>query len=358
MEIGPYRVFGIHSDKVVTPKRVILDTNVAIDIEKFFFGTGKVDRDALRQLLHQFPLAVHRSQTVDVVYGFAVNESSWTRTGKHDPRRAQSLAVACDRMFSWTAAEIDRAFANRHPPVNRDKAWPRQSSVVGKPLLTDHPLRAVLVSYATVLHICHLDRTRAKWKHRGMPWAIERLTSWAENEFGALGSYEIAAAVRLFCGNSDEIRACRRVLKIGGNETPDAIADKAWNAAWDFVHVRLTDGLGLGLADRQTPPLPTCLVTRDIDPANIRLSTRTGIIIDGGGSDQMVGVLADYVPSKSSEKQRVASSLKMDPMTAYRRAQRDPMAVFDQAITELERLESEMGVTCSTVAGFRASQRR
>lgn len=66
---------------------------------------------------------------------------------------------------------------------------------------------------------------RNRWRQRGTLWPIERLHDWSRNKLGARGAYEIALAATLFLDRNAEGRV-RKLLKFGGNESPDDVADK------------------------------------------------------------------------------------------------------------------------------------
>ncbi len=83
-----------------------------------------------------------------------------------------------------------------------------------------------------------MDRTRSPWRSRGRMWPIRELAVLSRQRLWGSMHYEIALAMDLFLGSGDRTGAARKMLKISGAEAPDEIADKAWNAAWDFNFIR------------------------------------------------------------------------------------------------------------------------
>ncbi len=83
--VGPYRI--IQSIAGAEPQCLVLDTNVAIDVERFCFGSGRVDRLALKGLLDRYPAAPNYRglgvtrwdlhAEVEINYGWAVGEATF-----------------------------------------------------------------------------------------------------------------------------------------------------------------------------------------------------------------------------------------------------------------------------------------
>lgn len=205
--VGLYRL--IESVTLGPPKRLVLDTNVAIDIERFYFGSGHVDRSALRALLDKFPAApTHMGRVrsawdlaaeVDITYGWAISEATFARTGQHDAARARRMRHALKTVLGWDPHRIDREFANRHPPVNRDSEWPR----VGLPIEDDvhHPGILVAPAYGALLYLCRLDSTRSRWRSRPTEDVFAEFYAWLSDELGIRGAYEIAAGIDFLVGS-------------------------------------------------------------------------------------------------------------------------------------------------------------
>jgi hypothetical protein len=348
-EIGPYQLVGVDAERQIQPAAIILDTNVAIDIERFYFGESTIDRDALKALLLTFPY--NRSgPTVDLNYGFAMAETSWARDGTFRSKKVRSLRHAVTEVLDWSPVEVERAFANRNPPVNRDKRWPTKVPEPGIAELGGHPLPILLNSYASLLYLRHLDSTRREWRGRGTKWAFINYIEWLNDSLGIRGAYEIAAGVDLFFGNEVRQNAVRRLLKIGGNEAPDELADRTWNAAWDLLFVRLTDGATFGLLPIDRPPRITCLVTRNFDPGLVRSASKIASVVSGTKEP------AAFVMSSWSESEKIDSEImnivEQDHVTSYSRMNRDVGDLMTQGLSALRQLESEIGVERSTVRAF------
>jgi|GEM_PF-2898982 len=349
IEIGPYKLIGVNSEADSIPRSIILDTNVAIDIEKFYFGTGRVDREALHQLLTTFPNSNVGRQTVDINYGWAMCEASWTRDGTFKAASMRSLRHSVSQVVNWHLPQIDSAFANRHPPANRDRDWRRGIPLPEREEL-GHPLSVLLASYASLLYLRKLDSTRSSWRGRGPKWAVRDYIEWMTNIFGTRNAYEVAAGIDLFCGDDARRNSVRNLLKIGGREEPDQLADRTWNAAWDLWFVHLTDGATYGMLPNNAPPEETCVVTRNVDPELVRTASRVvSIIQTGAGSFPFIGSQWD---DSSKFDDELFESISMDIAESTRRMTRDPLDMFNQGLDALRDLEAELNIKRSTVDAF------
>lgn len=343
---GPYRLIGVDLEENPRPDLIILDTNVAIDIEKFYFGTGRVDVDALGHVLRAYPRRRY-GRFVDLNYGWASSECAWTRGGDFRAAQSRRLRWALARVVDWDPTEMDRALANRRPPVDRDRAWKKGPPVLD-PSEVPRPLPQVLLSYTALLYLCHLDRTRQAWRGRGNLWALQEYHRWMSEDLGLRLAYELVAAADMFFGTQDRRNAVRRLLKLGGRETPDQIADQAWNAAWDVTFVRMTEGMSLGLLPLDRAKA-TCVLSRDLDPWLVRTASQVRMVIDGGEA-RLPYLMSQWGELGDDVHAQIMQMLQSDPLEDYWRSRRDPQQLTDQLVRVLRELEQAMGITIPTAA--------
>ncbi|WP_084268950.1 hypothetical protein [Mycobacterium avium] len=352
-KIGPYLIIGVDDTaELPTPAKLVLDTNVAIDLEHYYFGDRRrIDCDALRQLLLAFPRQDRRDMEVDINYGWALQETAWARDGSFRAPEVRRMAHALRRLVAWNPAQIEAVFSARRPPSDRDKSWP--PPLPNPKDRGPHPLQVLIVAYAHLLHTCHLDMTRSRWRHKGLTWPIERLRNWSKNELGAYGGYELAIAATLFLENIPAGEGkVRKLMKFSGSDSPDTIADKVWNAAWDVEFLRVVDGGTYGLFGGE--PEITQLATRNVDPEIIRARSQVRFIIDDDEALPTVGVYSEWGDDlKHANEIRDLMKETLDDM--YARSRRDPETLLEQALAALEELETTMGIQRSTVQAFRRS---
>ena len=272
--IGRYTLVGPQATSDFAAGRLLLDTNVVIDLEHFYFAPERdraVADDVAALLLEYQRLARRRPHGVETLYGFAAAESAWKRGQGIDRVLFRRMKHAADTAFGWSPNEIRAHLANPRPPVARDKAW--RSSTVPLPAMpdTEGPVTILMPTYAALLQLRWLDSRRASWKQKGGLYALDLYADWICNTLGVLGAYEVQLAIDLLLGRDRRRNSARAFLKIGGGEPADTIADRCWNAAWDVWFLRSTEAATFGLGDfRHTDPRPTLLVTRDTDPGFVR----------------------------------------------------------------------------------------
>lgn len=358
--IGHYRVFGQNRGSVARPEQLTLDTSVAIDIERFYFGLTEHHRDDLRRLLSAFSTDFGL-RGCKKMYGFANLEVLWNRTGPPNTQRARQLSWAVWNVLGWEADRVEREFSNRHPPVNRDKHWPAMAPPVD--LATHwHPLQYLMGIYAPLLYIYHLERSKDTWRQKGPAHALDVMRSWMRDDLGSVGAYEYSLAIDVFLGGDEARGAARKLLKLGHRGGPDEVADRLWHAAWDIFFTRWTDG---GLMMRHTGgihPRIAC-VTGDKDPWNIRLRRQSKLTVgapNSSGDDMNVLSLLVYEGSSLNPKlnaDTVNSVFRVrdeefEVNQMHSRLNRNPDDVFSQGLIALRELESKVGLERSTVEAY------
>lgn len=255
---------------------IVLDTNVLIDMKDFYFGTRPLRR-GLKDVLLQFPYT--SPPIVDINYGWAVTELSWLRGSGHEATRRRTFAHAAEAIIHWDAAAIERNFANRHPPVNRDRMWPRVPLLPNSESADPRPM--LVPVYGSLLYLLQLHLQRDRIRSKGSAWALQQYVSWATNTLGIRSSHALGLALALLTGRADAKEDAIRVFKLSGSESADELAAKAWNVAWDIAMTTLPEGIGYRLLPVDTARR-TVLITRDKDPSIVRLISDIKVIMDAG----------------------------------------------------------------------------
>lgn len=356
-ELGPYQLVLPHKDTPADARRLVLDTNVAIDIERFYFGKAPPRiLEGLRALNDALPPRWSTPQ-IEVVYGFAVKEASWPRGRGFDALAYRRMLHSVSRWSSWDKRAAAAALSGRYPPHRRDK---RALDAIpsGRDAPDEHPLLYVLASYAPLLYLCHLDRTRGTWRPKGGDWALSRYLHWLRTDFGVVGAYETQLGLDMLLGDDERRNGVRRVLKLSGTEAPDVLADHCWSTAWDISFLRITEGATFGLF-----PLPegalarvsTGLLTRDRDPGFMRAQAEIDSYrhnADGSGVDVYVGFdLSKHPAAREFDLGQLLDGHMQDPQ----RRIRTPETLVASAIEATNEAESMMHVEKSALMGSRWS---
>jgi hypothetical protein len=343
--IGRYTIVGPHArGQDPDYKVLVLDANVLIDIRNFYFGVGPSEKDSLQQLLLRYPKS--RRDFIDINFGWATSELSWTRGTGHDPVRHRRLVHAGSQVLSWDAERIEKEFARNRPPVDRDRYWPRRVAIRADQDAVD-PRVLVLAPYGALLYLLALEKRREERKSRGRAWALMNFASWMRDTLGVIASYPMSLAIGLLAGNAQSQQQARAVLKLSGSETVDKLAAQAWNVAWDITMTSLGEGISYGLLPGVVPAA-SALVTRDSDPWILRSASELRLLIDVGREKfPMTAFGMDLHPSVPSSV--LEDLFRFDPISSLGRFERDPEAVVRQAAAAVDGLERELKLTRRTM---------
>ncbi|WP_195165481.1 hypothetical protein [Mycobacteroides abscessus] len=362
--IGQYRIIGWDQLPSDDPQMLVLDTNVAIDIEAFYFGDTerKFDRDALRELLVTFAFSQVESEMADINYRWAACETAWARDGSFRDTKVRSLRRAVDVVIHWEPEKVEKWFRASQPPWMRDKKWP--TIPLPDPKRERLPDPHLFSSYAAILYLTNTFLSETEWSSRDVRVAVESYLDWMKNHLGVRGAYEFAAAISLFTGTPAEVGAARKLMKLkelrrlANREqlSPDKLADYAWNAAWDITFVRTVDRMQLG-AEPGFAAQRACLVTRNDDPWALRQKTRVYAAIDMGNGNVFpwLGSVwdSDWADvSKFWTREEFTEMISMSPNEEMARNSRDQTELLAQMLRALVNLETRLGVTHSAAQAY------
>lgn len=350
--VGKYQIIGPHSEQrqSAPPDVLILDNCVAIDIQKFYFERNFSGRESLRSLLLEFPIHKFGSTKTDINYGWASGQSLVLRSGELREYETRELRHAVERVLSWTPVEVEDNFSRRHPPVSRDRDWPRNAIPLTADDINDNfPL--MCASYTALLYVLKLETERSKWKHRGSQYIINHLHEWMRSSLGVTLSYEFAVAVDLLACKGKRHSQARKLLHYGGDKNPDKLADSAWSAAWDVWFLRLPEGASYGLLPGAKTQV-THLVTADKDPAYLRSISELNVMFDAGDS-QVVYHRSNWDDLEFITPVDMGRIVTTDPLDDYARSRRNPKELALQIVKTLDDLEAELKVESRTVTDER-----
>lgn len=337
MRVGPYHIVGPHEDER-EPDILVLDTNVAIDIERFYFGRSGVDCEALLMLLERFPNTGRSA--VNFQHGWAVAEATYRRGKGTDDIRYRSMEYACSTVLSWSPDRVKKAFESRRPPADGDRRWRRG---VPFPDDTGDPRAFLVGPYGAILKLMDIESKRSQWRSKGPRFALEEYVGWMTEVLGVRQVYPLTLAAAVLVGTGVSNESARRVMKLGAGSGPDDMAARAWNAAWDVFITSLSEGLTYGLAPVPAGKLHKVL-TRNIDPVNLRRDVETRVIIDTG-SHRIPISEGNFDGSKKVDQGDVKRIMSLDPSQMISRESRDPDKMIAQMVAAVDDLERDMGVS-------------
>ncbi|RSX48708.1 hypothetical protein [Bifidobacterium castoris] len=232
--IGKYSIITTGEFDSSEADVIILDSNILIDIDKFYYkGLSKQSCDNLCTLLHKF----ERVDEVD--YRYALMETCFRRT-KHDAAHAGRMMDAIYAMWNSDLGKIDEMLSRGSTMVGRETGG-RFAQLTEDEIKASIDFPSVLyIMYGTNLHT--IMTYEKNGKNRGDAYSAH--CRWVRDELGCVSAYPRMVARSLFLGQADEHNSARSLLKMDKRDM--AIADKAWNSAWDCFFMFVLDGYRMG----------------------------------------------------------------------------------------------------------------
>ena len=242
-DIGKYRLVTNGDFDLCDVDVFLLDSLVLIDIKNFyFFRRNPNSAPELHQLL--VTMSPNKQVRPDVVFGFALAETCFRQEG-FDRFRCREMYHAVQTVVDWNQEEIDKAFDNRHPPVNRDKKWKKGISIPSPSMLgmdDGDPRSFIMPAYGALLHLLKL--AQGANKHNGVE-RFQKHCEWVREELGCVSAYARVIAAALLLGDEASKGKARSLLKV--DHKKKGLGQKAWNAAWDAWFIQALDGYRLGM---------------------------------------------------------------------------------------------------------------
>lgn len=350
MEFGKYKTISTRAgEDDANLETLILDTNVAIDIERFYYGDASPSAD-LESLLLAFPRRGGFERSVDINYGWAVAEATWDPVNERaNLVRYRRMTHALSTVVNWSAEEIERAFAARTPPVNRDRTWPRKVAMP-RPEDVPAPTPMVAVNYSVLLKTLHIASSRKGLRGKSAERAFAEVVDWARDTLGIFDTYGIQVAMDLLCGDAERKGAAQRLLKYSGPAEAQLLRQQAWNSAWDLLFTRLCDGYSYGLLPGAQVSV-TNVVTRNVDLPYLRSIVETAAVFKLGAPYDLAPLTvmtSSLAPHVDPDAIRASISGGLDSASALARFARDPDDLAAQADTALAALERDLDAQGTT----------
>ena len=285
----------------------MLDTNVFIDMERFYDGkmTNPADKENLLRLLLYL-------NDRDIIPGAAIYESSQSKLGTvRDLNQRRHSVMAYQHLISRAPDDLLRIFKSSEPPVQLLSDLPSEIPGFDKVAPRDNELAAQQsvhsVTYAAFLKILQLTPPS-----RSFPSNQSRFAAWQEfmrfaiDEMPLVFGYEMVIADKWFLGSrsAKNMDPILKLLKF--KREPMARAHAAWGAAWDIFFLYFAHGLIPGgeapavvTADRALPILAGSALFGEVT------------VDSNGGFLQSVSAEPDYDPGLARHHGRI-SSLRME----------------------------------------------
>lgn len=275
---GYYAYIGVFKDKDYEPLSLIVDSNTAINLEKFYYNPSSLilknknygDKERTKKWFATLEFLLENIDR-DPRYGFALQESCWDYDLKClNKNQYKKMETALESQYKWTVNDIlQHAYSvgiKDEFSVIRNKVN-RISTILDQ---TDcNP--EILSSYACVLKIMILQYTI---KERGRVKSYINLMDFMTRELLGVHAIEANIATNYFLGESKMQEIGDKIFKFG-KKTPVLL--NAWNTCWDIFYLRV---LQLAYFDEKFEAQSPKLVTGDIGIINLARMTSLEFVIN------------------------------------------------------------------------------
>ncbi|MEK8130886.1 hypothetical protein WMW72_23550 [Paenibacillus filicis] len=224
-----YAYIGVFDKKDYEHLSLIMDTNTAINLEKYYYKPKSLNNNSL-EATRDFLLT---NFTSDTIFGFALQEACWDyNLASINDVQFQKMSLALENQYSWNKEKI---ISHAQSPGIAFNGSPYREKVTTFTSILDHlhsnPLLAG--SYASVLKIMLLQK-RAKSNKLKL---IDEYVHFVNYELMADLALETQVAFYYLLGNPNMQEIGDRIFKFDSKKVPVLL--NAWNTAWDFFYLRL-----------------------------------------------------------------------------------------------------------------------
>jgi len=275
---GYYHYIGISKKINYTHKSLILDSNVAINIEKFCFAPNKmkvIHRNATLEFLNN-------NYEVDFVPGLGVSEACWDiNLMAENPNKAAKMELAFESIYKIEKSQLKEHSNGSGIDYNKsfkiDKV-PISNTLVNQ--LQNHPNPLLSGTYATVLKIMILQI-----KEKNKKKAVVEYLRFINDDLKANLAIETNIAINYFLGTSDMQVPADKIFKFGKLNP----LVNAWNTTWDLNYLRFFQKMYYESEQHQLRDLK--LVTADAGLVILANMTSLEATING---DDFIPILCFY----------------------------------------------------------------
>lgn len=231
---------GVFDDKDYEEFSLIVDTNIAINLEKFYYkpssliqnGNNISNEKKTKKWLATIEFLI-RNLDKDTIFGFALQESCWDyETRCINDNQYKKMEYALEAENNWTITDIlQRAYSNgeiSNIHIQRNKVNNISTLIDQK---ESNPL--MLGSYACVLKIMILQ---CSIKNKGRESCYTEFIQFMTKELSAIHAIEANIATNYFLGEPEMQELGDKIFKFGSKKIPVLL--NAWNTCWDIFYLR------------------------------------------------------------------------------------------------------------------------
>ena len=224
-----YAYIGVHDNKDYDYFTLLVDTNVAINLERFYYTPRKLHVNKLSATIDFLLDNIDK----DTVFGFALQEACWDYSLKSlNEGQYDKMQTALTTQYDW-----DIKFIKSHSSTNgisSDKEVVRTPSPDINSLIDQFSSNpTMIISYACVLKIMILEKKYPRKSKK----AIEDFIDFIDNILYYNPALEVQVAIYYFLGKDDSYTLGNALFKF--DKRKSNVLLKAWNTCWDLFYLRL-----------------------------------------------------------------------------------------------------------------------
>ncbi|CAH2714181.1 hypothetical protein BACCIP111895_01335 [Neobacillus rhizosphaerae] len=229
---------GAFSDEDYKAFSLILDTQTAIMLERFYYNPQKLKND-VNVAITDFLLETINK---DKVPGFAMQESCWDRSlASINSPQFNRLEKALNDMNSWDRDKIINHSKSNGIPFNdfvmREKVSFTETMI---PHLKSNPM--LLGSYVIMLKIHLLNFKKSKMDKFKL---FREFADFMNQDIKIFHAVEFSLAVDYFLGNSNKADNVQSLLKFGSKDPLGAILTSCWDLFFlRFLQLSFMNNMG------------------------------------------------------------------------------------------------------------------
>ncbi|MER8262800.1 hypothetical protein ABT007_01240 [Streptomyces griseus] len=216
------------------PTVFMLDSDVVVCIDRWFYGTGAPFSQALKKQLEGLLTIRNLIGAMRTDYTLGVAENCWGRFSEPVNRhRARKILRAVATTLSLDSEELMAL-------MNRDET-PAQSTKVIDSFSGGMPKKESelqTLSYALTLKLQLLYRASRRANTERKLRLLETYVDELDRDLGFVGTYEFQIACDLLFSGRESAGYAELLLKPSKEHR---ILENSWGAAWDLTHMRRVD---------------------------------------------------------------------------------------------------------------------
>ncbi|AIQ70241.1 hypothetical protein [Paenibacillus graminis] len=219
---------GVFPNKDYEAESLILDTQTAIMLERFYYNPHRLKSEVNAAITHFLLETINK----DRVPGFAIQEACWDRSlGMLNHPQLKRMELAITDINSWNKEKIIIHSQSNGIPysdfVIREKITFTETLI---PHLKSNPM--LVGSYAIILKIHLMNYKKSKVDKFKL---FREFTDFINYRVGIFHAVEFSLAVHYFLGNSKQNDIVQSLLKFGSKDPLGAIL----TSCWDLFFLRL-----------------------------------------------------------------------------------------------------------------------